>query len=379
MFFRSLLSTQSAKELIHQIIAKADIEIGGSRPWDLQVHDDKFYARVVRDGSLGLGETYMQGMWDCAAVDEFFMRLLRENLNEHAASSWTMLWASLKAKVFNMQTKSNGLKVIHQHYQIGNDLYQNMLDSTLTYSCGYWKEAQDLEKAQQDKYHLICKKLSLRPGMTVLDIGCGWGGFAKFAAEKYGVYVTGITLSENQAEYAKTICHGLPIKIKILDYRDIDQTYDRVVEIGMFEHVGVKNYRKFMEVANRALVPDGIFLLHTIGANFTALASDPWINTYIFPNGHIPSIVEVGEAIEKIFVVEDWHNFGADYDKTLMAWYQNFNQKWPKISAQYGENFYRMWRYYLLSCAGSFRARSIQLWQVVLSKNGLVGGYLSVR
>ncbi|PJD97957.1 MAG: cyclopropane-fatty-acyl-phospholipid synthase [Parachlamydia sp.] len=379
MFFPTMLSKQASKELIHQIIAKADIEIGGNRPWDLQVHDESFYARVVRDGSLGLGETYTEGMWDCAAIDECFMRLLRENLDSHADSSWTMLWAALKAKVFNLQTKTNGLKVIHKHYQIGNDLYQNMLDSTLTYSCGYWKEAHNLEKAQQDKYDLICKKLYLRPGMTVLDIGCGWGGFAKFAAEKYGVHVTGITLSENQAEYAKKVCRGLPIEIKILDYRDIDETYDRIIEIGMFEHVGVKNYREFMEVVHRALAPEGLFLLHTIGANYTALASDPWIDAYIFPNGHIPSIVEVGEAIEKLFVVEDWHNFGADYDKTLMAWDQNFNQNWPKISAKYGESFYRMWRYYLLSCAGSFRARSLQLWQVVLSKNGLVGGYLSVR
>lgn len=372
-------SNQKSKELIHDIIAHADVQIGGRRPWDIRVHNDDFYSRVLRDGSLGLGETYMEGMWDCNALDECFSRLLRANLDQHVAGSWTMFLAALKAKLFNMQTKSKGLEVIDKHYQIGNDLYQNMLDPSLTYSCGYWKDAVTLEEAQKAKYDLICRKLYLRPGMKVLDIGCGWGGFAKFAAENYGAHVTGITLSENQANYAKDICKGLPVEIKIQDYRDVNDTYDRIIEIGMFEHVGSKNYREFMDVVYRNLTPDGLFLLHTIGSNTTSLITDPWIDKYIFPNGHLPSVTEIAMATEGLFIVEDWHSFGSDYDKTLMAWHTNFTRNWGKISNAYDDTFYRMWRYYLLSCAGSFRARSIQLWQVVLSKNGLIDGYVSVR
>ena len=271
------------------------------------------------------------------------------------------------------------MKVIDEHYQLGNDLYRNMLDSSMGYSCGYWKNAKTLYDAQTAKYDLICRKLGLKPGMSVLDIGCGFGGFAKHAAERYGAHVTGITLSANQAEFARQACVGLPVEIRVQDYRDVAQTFDRVVEIGMFEHVGSRNYRTFMEMVHRCLKDGGLFMLHTIGGNESTCVCDPWINTYIFPSGHLPSISQIGTSIEGLFVMEDWHNFGTDYDTTLKAWFSNFNANWPKIKEQYGDRFYRMWKYYLLSCAGAFRARSIQLWEVVLSKDGVAGGHETVR
>lgn len=379
LFFGGFSLFQShPKQTVERLLKIADVQINGSRPWDIQVHDESFYPIVLGNGSLGLGQTYMQGLWDCDALDECICRIVRANLQTQV-TSWPVLWGLVKAKLFNLQNKQRSLDVIEQHYQLGNDLYQRMLDPTMTYSCGYWKNAQTLHEAQEAKYDLICRKLYLKPGMRVLDIGCGWGGFAHFAAKNYGAQVVGVTLSENQAEYARQICQGLPVEIRVQDYRDVDEPFDRIIEIGMFEHVGVKNYREFMEVVHRNLTDDGLFMLHTIGSNTSTMTTDPWIDTYIFPNGHLPSIAQIGESIETLFVMEDWHNFGPDYDRTLCNWYANFNNQWNVLAPNYNPTFYRMWRYYLLSCAGSFRARHLQLWQVVLSKNGIPGGYVPVR
>jgi len=171
----------------------------------------------------------------------------------------------------------------------------------------------------------------------------------------------------------------LPIELRLQDYRDVHETFDHVISLGMFEHVGYKNYRTYMEVASRCLKDDGLFLLHTIGGNMSVTHTDPWIERYIFPNSMLPSLAQIGKAIEKIFVMEDWHNFGADYDKTLMAWFHNFNKHWDTLKGKHGDRFYRMWKFYLLASAGGFRARKNQLWQIVLSKNGVPGGYASIR
>lgn len=372
-------SEESAYLTVEKIANEADVRFNGTRPWDIQVHNKAFALSVLKSGSLGLGESYMAGWWDCERLDELFYRVLRAHLRDNLELSWDVLWNVFKARIFNQQSKLGSLKVIQQHYQLGNDLFANMLDPTLAYSCGYWKDAKSLSEAQLAKYDLIARKLGLKPGMRVLDIGCGWGGFAKYIATKYGVQVVGITLSENQAEYARVVCKGLPIEIRVQDYRDVHEQFDRVVEIGMFEHVGAKNYREFMQVVYNCLTSDGLLMLHTIGSNVTSKVGDPWIEKYIFPNSHLPSIAQIGAAIENLFVMEDWHNFSTDYDKTLMAWCQNFDANWDKIKDNYPDPFYRMWKYYLLSCAGLFRAREAQLWQVVLSKGGVIDGYQTVR
>ena len=271
------------------------------------------------------------------------------------------------------------IRIGEHHYDKGNDLYKAMLDKRLTYTCGYWKKAKTLDQAQEAKLDLVCKKLNLKPGQKILDIGCGWGSFAKYAAEKYKVKVVGITVSKEQIAFAKKLCKGLPIEIRLQDYRDIREKFDHIVSLGMFEHVGVKNYRKYMKVVHRCLKDDGLFLLHTIGRNKSLTTSDPWAEKYIFPNSMLPSIKQIGESIEELFVMEDWHNFGTDYDKTLMAWFTNFRKNWNKIKKNYDERFYRMWKYYLLASAGLFRARKGQLWQIVLSKKGVPKGYNSIR
>ena len=290
---------------------------------------------------------------------------------------------ALKSKLFNLQSKARAFEVGEKHYDIGNDLYRAMLDKRMTYTCGYWKNAKTLDKAQEDKLDLVCKKINLKPGMKVLDIGCGWGSFAKFAAEKYKVKVVGITISKEQVKLGNEICKGLPVEIRFEDYRDLNEKFDRIVSLGMFEHVGPKNYREYMEIVSRCLKDGGLFLLHTIGSAEIIKALNAWIIKYIFPNGVVPSMENIVKSIDRLFVMEDWHNFGAYYDKTLMAWYSNFVKGWPKLhkehSEKYDDRFYRMWTYYLLSCAGGFRARKIQLWQIVLSKNGVPGGYKSFR
>ena len=372
-------SSSHPKQVVSEILAPADIQINGARPWDISVNNDAFYNRVLKDQSLGFGEAYMQGWWDSQALDECIFRIARADLEKNLKPTMAMRWAVIKAKLFNPQTKSGSLSVIEQHYQLGNDLYEKMLDQLMTYSCGYWKNAANLDEAQRAKYDLIARKLGFKEGMRILDIGCGWGGFSKFVAENYGVQVVAITLSENQAEYARKLCAGLPVEVRVQDYRDVEEEFDRIIEIGMFEHVGEKNYRTFMEITNRCLKPGGMLMLHTIGSNVSKVTCDEWIDKYIFPKGQLPSIAQIGTSIEGLYVMEDWHNFSSDYDKTLMAWFKNFDAEWDAIKESYPPPFYRMWKYYLLSCAGAFRARQIQLWQVVLAKEGVLGGYETVR
>jgi cyclopropane-fatty-acyl-phospholipid synthase len=369
----------SSRTFFSDTLRNADIQIDGSRPQDLIAHDERLFDRVIRYGSLGLGEAYMEGWWDAPALDTFFHKVLSARLQNVVKINLASIIAITKAFLINLQSSARAFKVGEVHYDLGNDLYEAMLDSRMVYTCGYWKEAKTLDEAQEAKLDLVCRKIGLKQGDHILDIGCGWGSFAKFAAEKYGASVVGITISKEQAVLAKERCKGLPVEIRVQDYRDVDEKFDHIISLGMFEHVGVKNYRTYFMVASRCLKENGLFLLHTIGGNESRLTSDSWIGKYIFPGGVIPSVAQIGKALEGLFVMEDWHNFGPDYDKTLVAWFQNFDTAWPALRAKYGDRFYRMWKYYLLSCAGAFRAREVSLWQIVLSPHGVPGGYTSVR
>jgi cyclopropane-fatty-acyl-phospholipid synthase len=368
-----------AKQFIKKILSQAGITIDGSDPWDIRVKDERFYDRVLVGGSLAVGEAYMDGWWDVLQLDEFFARVLSAELEKKIVPTGALLWEAVRSKIFNYQKKSRAFEIGKRHYDIGNDLYQAMLDKRLTYTCGYWKnleqKPENLDAAQEAKLDLVCRKLGLKNGDTVLDIGCGWGSFAKFAAEKYGAKVTGVTVSKEQTELARELCQGLPVEIKLIDYREVTGEFDHIVSLGMFEHVGYKNYRKYMNVVSRCLKDSGLFLLHTIGSNQSTTNTDLWIEKYIFPNSMLPSIAQISKSIEKLFVMEDWHNFSFYYYPTLIAWFTNFNRAWPKLKEKYGERFYRQWKYYLLASAGNFKARKNQLWQIVLSKKGVPGGY----
>jgi cyclopropane-fatty-acyl-phospholipid synthase len=369
----------NGKQAIQDIFDLADIRINGNRPWDIKVQNLSFYERVLAGGSLALGETYMDGWWDCEALDQFFYKIMDARLDKRVKQSKHVLWAFLKAKITNAQSRSKAYEIGKRHYDIGNDIFSIMLDKGMNYSCGYWNKAGSLDKAQEAKLDLICRKMGLKPGMKILDIGCGWGGFAKYAAEKYDVRVLGITVSREQVEFARKFCKGLPVEIELQDYRKLKKEFDRIISIGMFEHVGPRNYRTYLKVVHRCLTSDGLFLLHTIAGNSSVSSADPWINKYIFPNSMLPSPKQITSAAEGVFVIEDWHSFGQYYDKTLMTWYGNFTKNWDKIKDTYDQRFYRMWTYYLLSCAGSFRSRRNQLWQIVFSKKGTQGGYQIIR
>ncbi|OJW46005.1 MAG: cyclopropane-fatty-acyl-phospholipid synthase [Thiobacillus sp. 65-1059] len=375
------LAPQDSPAILRDLTAEAGVSINGDAPWDIQVFDDDVYRLVLTKGSLGFGEAYMDGMWECDRLDQLFQRLLSSHAEEKI-DNWSrlrLLGEILRHSLFNLQSSQRAFQVGEQHYDIGNDVFEAMLDPSMSYSCGYWHNATGLADAQQKKLDMICRKLELQPGERLLEIGCGWGGLAHFAAQHYGVEVVGITVSKEQQKLARKRCAGLPVAIELMDYRDLAEKFDKVVSVGMFEHVGPKNYATYFDTVHRALKDDGLFLLHTIGNAVTSPKTDAWIDKYIFPNGKLPSAKEIASVLERRFLIEDWHNFGPDYDRTLMAWWDNFEQAWPGLQEKYGERFYRMWKYYLMSCAGFFRSRQGQLWQLVLSKTERQQVYRSVR
>lgn len=359
--------TQNLQREVESALGIADVRINGGRPWDLVVHDDRFYTRVISGGALGLGESYMDGWWDCAELAQLFCKLLKAHLDRRVSINWVIVLAYLKARIANRQGQLRAAENAHRHYDLGNDLYRNMLGRWMLYSSANWEHAASLDEAGEAKLDFVCRRLNLRPGQKVLDIGCGWGGFAKYAAQKYGVQVVGITISAEQASLARQLCSDLPVEIRYQDYRELNDNFDHVVSLGMLEHVGYKNYRRYMEIVHRCLKPGGLFFLNTIGANESGYCVNPWTDKYIFPGGMLPSIAQLGAAIDGLFVMEELQDWAESYDRTLVTWFENFHASWNKLKARYSERFYRMWKYYLLSSAGAFRCKAIQDWQIVLS------------
>ncbi len=370
----------SAKEKVREILAWADIELDGPDPWDLQVRDDRFYQLVLSHGSMGLGESYMDGWWDVPQLDEFFSKVQRADLHGKVRDP-AVFWLAAKSRFFNRQTRSASEKVAREHYDLGNDLYRAMLDKNMQYTCAYWIGAKNLDEAQENKLHLICRKLYLQPGMKVLELGCGFGGLSRFMAKEYGCEVVSYNISREQLKFARELCAGLPVRFEEKDYREAihEPQFDRVAAIGLCEHIGHKNHRSFLELARSKLKDGGLFLLHTMGGIKSRTSTNPWIDKYIFSGGVIPSIPQLAAAMDGLWLMEDWHNFGPDYDKTLMAWWDNFDTRYCTLDKQkYDQRFYRMWKLYLMMSAGAFRARRLQLWQIVLSK-GDIPGYVAMR
>jgi cyclopropane-fatty-acyl-phospholipid synthase len=365
----SVFDDRRAAETMRDLLKRAGITIGGDAPWDIQIHDERVYVRALRDGTLGVGESYVEGWWDCPAIDQMFDRVTRAQLDVVLSESWVLLANAVKARVLNLQA-SRPFEVGERHYDIGNDLYQAMLGRHMVYTCAYWKNADYLDAAQEAKLDLICRKIGARPGMRILDLGCGWGGFAAFAAERYGASVVGYTVSREQCAWAKEHHAKLQVDIRLDDYRKAIGSYDAVVSVGLMEHVGPKNYRAYMQLAARCLTPGGIIFIHTIGGQEPRAQIDPWYHKYIFPNAVIPTLGQLTSAMDKILVTEDVHNIGPHYDRTLMAWWENFERAWPALRARYGDPFYRMWRFYLMTSAAQFRARALNLFQIAATPTG---------
>ena len=365
----SAFDDRRAAEVLRDLLDRAGITIGGDAPWDIQVHDERVYPRALRDGTLGVGEAYVDGWWDCQAIDQMIERLIRARVDTALGESWVLVANAIRSRVFNLQA-SRAFEVGERHYDVGNDLYRAMLGGRMIYTCAYWKRADDLDSAQESKLDLICRKIGAHAGMRILDLGCGWGGFAAFVAERYGASVVGYTVSREQWAWAKEHHARLPIEIRLADYREATGSFDAVVSIGLMEHVGPKNHRAYMELAARCLAPGGTVFVHTIGGQEPRTQIDPWYQKYIFPNAVIPTLGQLATAMDDILVVEDVHNIGPDYDRTLMAWWTNFERAWPGLRARYGDAFYRMWKFYLLSSAAQFRARALNLFQIVATATG---------
>ncbi len=364
---RATSPRRRAEDVGRELLARAGIEPGGPEPWDIQIHDERVWERVLAERELGLGEAYQDRWWDAERVDEFLERVIAADLAAHVRSHPSLLAASAQARLVNRQSRRRAPRNARAHYDIGNDLYERMLDPRMIYSCAYWRDAEDLATAQEAKLELICRKLRLEPGMRLLDIGCGWGGLAEYAAAKHGVSVTGVSPAIEQVRIAEQRCLGLPVEIRLADYRELTGSFDRIVSVGMMEHVGPKNLHRFFATCDRLLAPDGMMLHHTIGSNETKHRSDPWFDRHIFPGGVLPSLEQIGRAARQHWVVEDLHNFGPDYDRTLLAWHANIETAWDELP-DYDERFRRTWRYYLLGSAASFRVRTIQLWQIVFTR-----------
>ena len=367
--------------ILQELLNNAGIKVNGNNPWDMRVQDARAYDQILSKWSLGLGESYVNGYWDCERLDDMLTRLLKVDLNMavQGRAKFRLLAEIARAKLVNLQSTKRAFLVGEHHYDAGNDIFRGMLDSKMIYSCAYWEFAHDLEQAQTHKLELICRKLELKKGERLLDIGCGWGGLAAYAATNFGVSVLGITVSKEQQKIAQKRCQGLEVEIELIDYRKLEGRFSKIASVGMFEHVGEKNYRDYCQTASRLLEDQGLFLLHTIGSDVRIARTDPWIDRYIFPNGKIPCATELSAALEGLFLIEDWHNFGCDYDRTLMEWHKRLESHWPTLSKHYSERFYRTWKFYLLGCAAYFRSKQGQLWQLVLSKRSKDGPYRSFR
>lgn len=368
-----LLASMPIPATLLSLTAAADVQFNGTRPWDMQVHDPDLYASLLNHGSLALGDGYVRGDWDCVQLEELIARLLQAGANRPLSWRGQLkdLLQLMRDRLINPQSLARSFIVGRRHYDIDPRVYEAMLDRSMAYSCGYWRTAGDLETAQRDKLQLVCDKLQLQPGERLLDVGCGWGALARFACDHYGVEVVGITVSKRQAAYIRERHGHKPISVAVCDYRKLSslhpEPFDKIASIGMFEHVGRRNDRLFHRAMASALKPDGLMLLHTIGSAETTHRTDAWIDRYIFPGGRLPSASQLCQGLEGQFLIEDWENFGQDYETTLRAWWENFEAAWPTLRDDIGSDFYRFWRYYLLSCAGYFRSRQGQLWQVVLS------------
>lgn len=363
----------------------ADVQFNGRRPWDVQVNNPRLYGEILRRGSLGFGDGYVNGDWDCDDLCELINRLLRAKANR-PLSWWTRTaegWRWVQERLVNQQSEERTRKRTSQHYDINPELYRAMLGKTMAYSCGYWRNAKSLDQAQEAKLELICKKLELKEGERLLDLGCGWGSLAKHAAENYGARVTGITVSREQAAYLKEQTTWQDIRVKVCDYRHLndlgEEPFDKIASVGMYEHVGRLNDKRFYDVISKALKPEGLALIHTIGSVERTHRTDEWIDRYVFPGGRLPSAVDLCKGLEKKFIIEDWESFGTDYERTLRCWHENLLQSKQNQDLVLDDRGYRFWKFYLLSCAGFFRSRQGQLWQVVLSRPERTDTYRSWR
>jgi cyclopropane-fatty-acyl-phospholipid synthase len=373
-----ILFIKSEKETVETFLNECEIQIDGANQGDIIVKDDRFYSMCINYGELGFGESYMYGYWDSKNLYETLYNGIKNchkvsymNLNSIAFNRY------FNNMFYNNQTIDKASADVQAHYNKGNDLYERMLDKTnMQYTCGFFQDTNDLETAQIQKLNIIAQKLNLKPGEKLLDIGCGWGNLINFMTTNYGVKGIGITISSEQLKFCKEkYKDNKNAEFLLIDYRNIpdDMKFDKIVSVGMFEHVGKKNFEEYFDIVYKHLNDDGLALIHTMGQQskmINATAHSEWIDKYIFPGGEIPDWEDLSKIISKRFFIHDWHNFGKYYARTFEAWYNNINKRWNEIP-NYNEEFRRMWNFYLVSFIVNFDLCRLLLFQILISKKCL--------
>ena len=349
---------------------------GSGKPVAIRFNDAKAQRAFLLDPHLAFAEAYMDRHVEIEAGSIYdVLSLFSKNLGRGDFPYWMRLADSFRrrtrlARQANDPSKSK--QNVSRHYDLPGSLYELFLDEDRQYSCAYFeKGTETLEEAQLAKKRHIASKLCLKPGHRVLDIGCGWGGLSLHLAKENGAKVLGITLSDEQERYAcaRAAKTGADVSFRLLDYRLVDETFDRIVSVGMFEHVGLPNYLTFFEKVNACLKSDGIALLHTIGRLSGPGFTNPFIAKYIFPGGYAPALSEIAPAIEKSgLLITDIEVLRLHYADTLAAWRRNFESAWEKVASMMSERFCRMWEYYLAGCEVSFRYQNLAIFQIQLAK-----------
>lgn len=360
--------------LLEPLLARAGVKVDGKEPWDIQVADQRFFRTVLTQGSLGLGEAYLRGWWTCNDLEELSYRLIRSGLYKTSLLLPQPVLANLLHATINQQSKEKSLRVAVQHYSLGNDVFLDFLGRHHLYSCGYFKDTDDLDVAQRQKLEKVCRLLDLRPGDRVLDVGGGWGEFARYAATQHGCEVTSINIADEQIKFAREYCKDASVEIRRCDYRDVTGRFDKIVVMAMLTHVGYKNYRGFMEVMDRCLEPGGLMLVESVGGHKSRKDCEPWINRYIFPGGVVPSLEQFDRAVAGLFARKALDEFGSSYVHTLRAWHRNFVQAWPAHRSRYDDRMRLMFEYFFLTVAGAFRAGYLLHWHLLFQKGEQVAG-----
>ncbi|MEL6169124.1 MAG: cyclopropane-fatty-acyl-phospholipid synthase family protein [Pseudomonadota bacterium] len=350
---------------------------GTGDPVTVRISDPDVLRKAVRSPELAAGEAYMDGTLTIDGDDlHGFLRIAIENLEVHRGPWWDQALRRLRVllkRLHQFNPRSRARSNVAHHYDLSAELYELFLDTDKQYSCAYFADpSMTLEEAQAAKKRHIAEKLLIQPGMRVLDIGCGWGGLGMTLARDYGAHVVGVTLSEEQHKIANERAEASGLSnmcdFRLTDYRNVDETFDRIVSVGMFEHVGVPHYGEYFNHVADKLRPDGVALIHTIGRPEPPGSTSPWITKYIFPGGYAPALSEVMPSIEASGLYQtDIEIWRLHYAETLRVWLDRFMANWDKAAALYDERFCRMWRFYLIASEQTFRHGRQAVFQIQLA------------
>jgi cyclopropane-fatty-acyl-phospholipid synthase len=371
-----------AEKGLKLLLAGADIEVGRSPSAEIIVHDDSFYRDVLTTGSLGLGDSYIDGKWDCEKIDELIYKILTLGIHQKLAPVYNIA-GEIKRRALNLQSRERAKQVIEEHYDLPSEFYASFLDPYFQYTCARFEGTADLDKAQEIKMGNICKKLGLKAGDKVMDIGGGWGGLAHFMASNCGVEPTVVTLSKTQAEHIKRT-RGDEIKVQLCDYRDIPDElngrFDAVTAVGILEHIGHQNYADFMGAVDRVLKPSGKLLIHTLYTPQSRPVSNAWLHKHIFPNGELAPREMIEENLSSDFEPADGPNgeksteepafedITPNYFPTLHTWKDRLTESQKAGKINLSEREFRKWIYYFMSCAGAIKAGHMRVGQFLYGK-----------